>query len=66
MAALHQRKIETKSENAIDSSENIGNDESCTYSPKKTSIGSGDTKTDGKLTKKRGKGILIFFGLSIL
>ena len=62
MAALHQRKIETKAESAVDGSESIGNDDGCTYSPKKTPIGSGDTKTNGKPTKKRGKGILMFLG----
>lgn len=63
MAALYQRKIENKLESALNGSEAIGNDESCTSSPKETSIGSGDTKTDGKPTKKRGKGILIFLGV---
>ena len=63
MAALHQRKFETKLESALNGSEAIGNHESCTSSLKETSIGSGDTKTDGKPTKKRGKGILMFFGV---
>ena len=63
MAALYQRKIENKLESALNGSEAIGNDESCTSSPKETSIGSGDTKTDGKPTQKRGKGILMFFGV---